>query len=366
MNDKTAFYIPNLGGGGAQRVIVNLATCFAEKGRDVDLVVAGASGPLLAEVPEGVRLIDLGAGGVFGSLPGLVSYMRRARPAAMLSTMSHCNAVAVLARIFSRSRMRLVLREANTLTFHRYRRPSARERAVYYLMMALYSRADMVVANSLDTASDLVTHGITDEDGVIVIHNPIVSPSLFEKQSEAAGHPWFDDPDVPVVIGVGRLHPQKDYETMIRAFGRVREKRPARLMILGKGSERERLLTLAGDLGLEDDVELPGYVPNPHAYIARASVLALSSRWEGFGNVLVEALAAGTPVVSTKCPGGPVEILDHGMFGKLVPVGDAEKFAEAVSETLDGPVDREALIERAKDFSIDTISSQYMEILSRP
>jgi len=364
MSDKTAFYIPNLGGGGAQRVVVNLAAGYAKKGRDADIVVAGASGPLLDEVPEGVRLIDLGAGGVVGSLPGLIRYIRRERPAAMLSTMSHCNVAAVMARMFSRTGMRLVLREANTLTFRRYRKIPARERAVHYLMMALYSRADMVVANSLDTASDLVTHGITGEDGVIVIHNPIVSPSLFEKQSEEIEHPWLNDADVPVMIGIGRLHPQKDYETMIRAFGMVREKRPVRLLILGEGSERERLLEVVRDLGLEDDVDLPGYVPNPHAYLARASLFALSSKWEGFGNVLVEALAAGTPVVSTKCPGGPVEILEHGTFGRLVPVGDTEKFAEAVSETLDVPVDREALIERAKDFSIDEITSRYMEILS--
>lgn len=363
MNRKTAFFVPNLSGGGAQRVIINLTRGFAERGHDVDLVVAKAAGPLLDDVPEGVRLVDLGSRGTLGSLPPLVKYMKRERPAAMLSTMSHCNVVALLARWFSRSPMRLIVREANTLTFHEYRTPSIRERTVFYLMKRLYPKADMVVANSLDTAADLVRHGIAGEDHVRVIHNPIVSDSLLEKQKAAIDHPWFRNNDIPVVLGIGRLHEQKDYETMIRAFSIVRKDRTARLVILGEGTERGRMLELVAELGLEKDVEFPGFVSNPHAYIARASAVALSSRWEGFGNVLVEALAAGTPVVSTNCPGGPAEILENGKFGKLVPVGNAETFADAILDTLDNPTDGDALIDRAKDFSIDIVTSRYIDVL---
>lgn len=363
VNHRTAFYVPNLGGGGAQRVIINLTRGFIKRGHDVDLVVANAAGPLLEEVPEEARLIDLGSSGTLASLPRLVKYIKRERPAVMMSTMSHCNVIAVIARWLSRSDMRLILREANTLTFHKYRTPSIRERIVFYLMMLLYSRADIVVANSLDTASDLATHGITDEDRISVIHNPVVSDDLLEKQNEDIDHPWFQDSRIPVVLGIGRLHAQKDYETMIRAFGIVRTNRDARLLILGEGTERDRLLELVRKLGLEESVEFHGFVPNPHPYISRASVLALSSRWEGFGNVLVEALAAGTPVVSTDCPGGPAEILEYGAFGKLVPVGDAEAFAGAIVDTLDNSPDRDALVHRAKDFSVDTITSRYIEVL---
>ena len=135
------------------------------------------------------------------------------------------------------------------------------------------------------------------------------------------------------------------------------------LLILGEGTERDRLLDIVKELGLDHFVEFHGFVSNPHAYISRASVLALSSRWEGFGNVLVEALAAGTPVVSTDCPGGPSEILEYGTFGKLVPVGNAEAFADAILNTLDDSPDRNALVDRAKDFSIDIITSRYMEVL---
>jgi glycosyltransferase involved in cell wall biosynthesis len=123
------------------------------------------------------------------------------------------------------------------------------------------------------------------------------------------------------------------------------------------------LLELVAELGLEKDVDFPGFVSNPHAYIARAAAVALSSRWEGFGNVLVEALAAGTPVVSTNCPGGPAEILENGKFGKLVPVGNAEAFADAILDTLDNPPDGDTLIDRAKDFSIDIVTSRYIDVL---
>lgn len=363
MNRQTAFYIPNLSGGGAQRVIINLARGFVERGRAVDLVVANATGPLHNEVPEGVRLIDLQSGGALSSLPRLVKYIKRERPAAMLSTMSHCNVVAIIAKWLSRSDMRLIVRQANTLAYLECSNVSARERIVYYLMMMLYNRADGVVANSTETASDLATHGIADEDRISVIHNPVVSPEIFKKQDEDVNHPWFQAPDIPVVIGVGRLHVLKDYETMIRAFSIVRQNRAAHLLILGEGTERENLIALTRELGLKESVEFHGFVSNPHAYISRASVLALTSRGEGFGNVLVEAMAAGTPVVSTECPGGPQEILDYGRFGRLVPVGDVEAFAQAVLETLDNPADRAALIDRAKDFSIDTITSRYMEVI---
>jgi glycosyltransferase involved in cell wall biosynthesis len=343
--------------------MINLARGFVERGHDVDLVVARADGPLLADVPEEARLVDLRSRGVLSSLPRLIRYIRRERPAVMLSTMSHCNVVAIIARSISRSRMRLIVREANTMTFHGYRRLSARERIVFYLMMMLYSKAETVVANSLDTASDLVSHGITDEDGVVVIHNPLVSPDLIARQDAAAEHPFLTGSGIPLVLGIGRLHAQKDFETMVRAFGIVRRDRPAHLIILGEGSERDMLQDVIKELGLEDCVDLPGFVANPHAFISRASVVALSSRWEGFGNVLVEALAAGTPVVSTDCPGGPAEILEHGAFGRLVPVGDTESLAGALLATLDDPPARDRLIERAGDFSIEAITARYMEVL---
>jgi len=365
MSRRFAFFAPNLGGGGAQRVIVNLTRGFLDLGAGVDLVVTDAGGPLRDEVPEEVRLFDLGTGGVMAGLPRLARYLRRERPDAMLSTMSHCNVAAIMARSMSGVRLPLAIREANTLTYRRFRSPSLRERLVFHLMMTLYSRADIVVANSADTASDLVTAGIAGEDEVTVIHNPVVSPALIAKQAETAGHPWMEETGVPVIAGVGRLHPQKDYGTMIRALGILRESREARLVILGEGPERETLLRLIRELRLDESVDMPGFVPNPHPFISKASVLALSSRWEGFGNVLVEALAAGTPVVSTDCPGGPSEILEFGRYGALVPVEDPEAMAEAIAGAIDDPPDPGLLKRRAEDFTIEAVSRLYMDLFDQ-
>ncbi|MDD3643066.1 MAG: glycosyltransferase [Candidatus Krumholzibacteria bacterium] len=363
MGTRIALLLPNLGGGGAQRVIVNLAGGFARRGLGTDVVAVRAAGPLLADLPPRARLIDLGSRSTFAALPRLIRYIRRERPAAMLSTMSHCNVVALLARRLSRPGMRLVVREATTLDWSRRRPLPVNERAVRVLMERLYPGADLVVANSHGTAADLVGSGIVPGDRVRVIHNPVVCDEIFEKQREAAPHRWLQGGGIPVLIAVGRLHESKDHATAIRAFAAIRRDRAARLVILGEGPERGRLLELADELHVAEDLDLPGFTANPHAWLARASALVCSSRWEGFGNVLVEALAAGTPVISTDCPGGPGEILGGGRFGRLVPVGDHEALARSIVETLDDPPGRDLLVERAMDFTIDRISSLYLEAL---
>ncbi|NLO89188.1 MAG: glycosyltransferase, partial [Clostridia bacterium] len=187
-----------------------------------------------------------------------------------------------------------------------------------------------VVAVSQGVADDLVkTTGLMREL-IKVIYNPIVTPELLEKAKESIGHPWFKPGQPPVILSAGRLTAAKDFPTLIHAFARVRAERLARLMILGEGEERPNLESLVRELGLESDVSMPEFVENPYAYMARAAVFVLSSAWEGFGNVLVEAMAVGTPVVSTDCPSGPAEILEGGKWGKLVPVGDVEKLAKAL------------------------------------
>ncbi|MDZ7809186.1 MAG: glycosyltransferase [Arhodomonas sp.] len=176
-----------------------------------------------------------------------------------------------------------------------------------------------------------------------VIRNPIVNPMLREKAGASLDHPWFAPGEPPVILGVGSLEPRKDFPTLMRAFARVREQRTCRLIILGKGSEEEALRSLARDLGLEEAVSLPGFDTNPYRYMSRAAVLALSSRREGASAVIVEALACGTPVVSTDCPSGPAEILDGVTPRALVPVGDAEALGEALLAMLRNPPPSETL-----------------------
>ena len=196
---------------------------------------------------------------------------------------------------------------------------------------------------------------------ITTVYNPFDLQRITALAAEPAPHPWLAE-DAPVVLGAGRLHPQKDFATLLRAFARVRARTAARLVILGEGEERAALETLARELGIAADVALPGYTANPYAWLVRARVFALSSRWEGLANVLVEALACGTPVVSTRCPGS-TEVLGEGAHGRLVEVGDDEALADAIAATLESPADPEALRRRAGDFSLDRGVDGYLEAL---
>jgi glycosyltransferase involved in cell wall biosynthesis len=233
------------------------------------------------------------------------------------------------------------------------------------LAQLFYPWADGVVGVSLGVAKDLAHITNLPLEHIQVIYNPAVTPELAEKAKESVAHPWFTSEETPVVLGVGKLELQKDFPTLIHAFAKVRQVRTARLVILGWGPEPDRLKleALVRELGLEGDVAMPGYVENPYAYMARAAVFVLSSAWEGFGNVLVEALAVATPVVSTNCESGPAEILDHGKYGSLVPVGDSQALAEAILKVLAGkskPVDLSWL----NQFSLETITQQYLDLLN--
>jgi glycosyltransferase involved in cell wall biosynthesis len=184
---------------------------------------------------------------------------------------------------------------------------------------------------------DLARAGRLSLEQIRVVPNPVVTSELFEMAAVPIDHPWFVEGAPPVILGIGRLTTQKDFGTLIRAFAEVRGQREARLMILGEGSERPALERLARELGVRDDVVLPGFVDNPFAFLKRAALFVLSSTYEGLPGVLIQALACGTPVVSTDCDSGPREILDGGRLGILVPVGDLDALANGIREALDHP-----------------------------
>lgn len=357
-----ALYLPSLRGGGAERAMVTLANGFAERGYAVDLVLAKAEGPFLPEVARKVRIVDLGARRVVSSLPGLVRYLRRERPRAMLSALNHANVIALLARRLAGVPTRLVVSERAHLSSSLGSAPSLRGRLMPWFMRRTYPWADGVVAVSAGVADDLAQAIGLPRQRIAVVYNPVVTDEVLVGAEAPLDHPWFAPGEPPVVLSAGRLTMQKDFGVLLRAFAHLRAQRPARLMILGEGELRPELESLTQQLGIHADVALPGFRDNPYAYMRRAAVFVLSSRFEGLPNALIQAMACGTPVVSTDCPSGPAEILEDGQWGRLVPVGDAAALAEAILATLaeTNPPD---VARRARDFGVDQAVDGYLRVM---
>ena len=344
--------------------MVTLANGFAARGHTVDLVLASAEGPYLKDVSPAVRLVDLRARRVSSSLPRLVCYLKREKPAALLSAMGHANVVAVAARVLARAPTRVVVSERNNFSASGGYSRSSRRRLTARLMRHLYRRADGVIAISVGVADDLATSIGLPRDCIDVVYNPALTEAVIRLSGEPCHHPWLQPGQPPVILAVGRLVPQKDFSTLIQAFARLRERHEARLLILGEGDLRRALEAKVSALDLNDAVALPGFTDNPFSHMRRASMFVLSSGWEGFGNVLVEAMACGTPVVSTDCPSGPAEILEHGKWGRLVPMGDVEALADAMVATL-GETKHPDVASRAAQFNVDHAVLGYLEVMLR-
>ena len=361
---KVAIFLPSLRGGGAERMMLHLAIEFAERGYPVDLVLAKAAGTYQEQVPSLVNVIDLNASHVVMSLPGLIGYLNRNRPVALLAAMSHANLIALWAKSFARTNTRVVVSERNNLSADTANAPQTRARLIPILVRQFYGMADAITAVSTNVAEDLAQITHIPKENIHVVYNPTVTPRLLKQAAEPVTDPWFQQPrDLPVILAAGRLAAQKGFSTLIRAFAKVTAALPARLVILGEGEKRAELTALVQDLELTDNVSLPGFAQNPYAYMKHADVFVLSSLWEGFPNVLVEAMACGCPVISTDCPGGSREILADGKYGTLVPVDDIDAMAEAIRRILGQPQDIVSIQNRASEFSAERIADHYLRLL---
>lgn len=357
-----ALYVPSLRGGGAERAMVALANGFAARGLRVDLVLASAEGTYLSEISGDVRIIDLNAGRVSASLPGLVRYLRQERPATILSALNYANVIAVIAHQLARSQSRLVVSEHTNVLNFRSQPKSLRQRCVLPLMRWAYRKADAIVAVSQGVADDLARTIGLPRDRIAVVYNPVVTPDLERRAAEPLDHPWFGEGKAPVVLAVGRLTSAKDYPSLLRAFAKVRSERDCRLVILGEGELRPALDAVVQELRIVDSVEMPGFVDNPFQWMRQASLFVLSSAWEGLPTVLIEAMACGTPVVSTDCHSGPREILEDGRWGALVPVGDVDALAEQMAKAL-GSVGALDVTARARHFSDEKAVAAYLGVI---
>ena len=359
---KLALFTVSLAVGGAERVLTTLANRFATRGHLIQMVLMKPQGELRRELCPEVRIVDLNTYRAIRTVLPLARYLRRERPDALLSTLSQPNLVAILARRLARVPTRLVVREASTPTREFGMAVKPKDRIVPALIARMYRQSDAIVAVSRGVQYDLMRLTGLPESRIPCIYNPVITERLLRLRDEPLQHPWFEAGAPPVVLAVGRLTPAKDYPTLLRAFAKARQRHPARLLILGEGELRADLWRLTQALGITDSVAMPGYEPNPFAYMRRARVFVLSSRYEGLPNALIQAMACGCPVVSTDCPSGPREILNGGRYGALVPVGDVDALADAIVRGLEEQLPT-APDEWLQQFEEGHIVGQYLRVL---
>ncbi len=387
-----AIFLRALGHGGVGRTMLNLASGMVGKGHKVDLVLGRSQGRYLDDIPSGIEVFDLSVRSpyqalmalpyipkysgtiakmlftqiphwILGAIPGLSRYLDRNSPDALISALGYPNLVAILAREAARVETPIIVSTRTNLSLEVKNAPRLRIRGKADIARRFYPLAEAIVAVSNGVADDLAKIADLPKDNITTIYNPTVTPDILEKAKQPVDHPWFRSKEPPVILAAGRLKPQKDFFTLIRAVTRVRQSISARLIIIGEGKLRRQLEEFSRHLGLASEVDLPGFVANPYSYMSKAGAFVLSSTWEGLPNVLIEALACGCPVVSTDCPSGAAEILSNGQYGPLVPVGDGEALAKAIIDCLNSPMPRETLIERGQEFSVDRACDQYLKLI---
>lgn len=362
-NGRIALFVPNLGGGGAERVILNLACGFVEHGYPVDLILSSAEGEYLDELDSRVRLVDLRARRVATSLLALINYLRTERPSVMLSTQGHANLIALIAGSFPGVDTRIIVRDTESPVGASARQQTLWTRFIGLLARFWYSKAYSIVAVCGDIKQQIARERSVPLDKISVIYNPVRVENISQRAREPAGHEWLDSPTAPVLLSVGRLDKQKDFASLIRAFEIIRRDIDAKLLILGEGPLRGELTNLVECLGVNDDVDLPGFVTNPYAYLSRADIFVLSSLWEGLPNVMLEALALGTPIVATDCETGPREILRGGKDGILVPVEDPAALAEGIRRSLMTNERPPIASKSLQRFEFSCVIDQYLDLM---
>ena len=353
---KIALFMKSLPAGGGVACLLTVAKGLVARGFCVDVLVLHASRSGLHLVPEGVRLTNFQRQDAIAALPQLLHYLKRERPDVLLANNPYPGVAALIAKGLFMPSLSLVYRHGNTFS---QEAPTLDSRLLRYFLPF----SDAIITISSGATDDFKRSFPNVSPLVRYVPNAVVTPDIAEQAASPVDHPWFNDPARPVVLSVARLAPQKDHATLLRAFAEVVRSRPARLVILGEGSERTKLTRLTRELGISPSVQFPGDIRPAFPYMAKARVFVLSSAWEGLSMALLEAMACGTPVVSTDCPYGPGEILEGGKWGRLVPPGDWRSLASAILETLDAPVASDLLIARASRWDAESGIARYLQVL---
>lgn len=358
--DEISVFLESFEGGGAEQVLLTLINSFAENGYKVEVILSRSGGVYQKQLSPAVNLVELHAKNLYCVLPKLVRYLKRAKPRILLTTLNLASMVVLVAKRLARTNTRVTIRVANTISLQ----PKGwfKNKIDQQLQRLIYPWADEIIAVSDGVGDDLASHIDLPRKRIVTVYNPIITPKLEMLSTVELNHPWFLPDQPPVILGVGRLDVLKDFNTLIRAFARISVECPAHLLILGEGDQRGQLESLVAELNLGDKVSLPGFVENPFQYMKNAHVFVLSSISEGLPGALIQALACGCPVVSTNCPTGPMEILQGGKYGHLVPVGNAEALAQAILQSLRGD-HRKPPTDWLDQFKAGPVVQQYLNII---
>ncbi len=363
-----AIFLLWVGPGGTETTLWNLARGFVERGYRVDVVLGHTGGGHVHRIPAGPRIVDLRTEGYARSTIRLALYLFRSRPRVLFSMLPFPAIPAMLAALLLPFRIRVALRVCNNLPMRIEHESGSFSFKVRFLLRHLPRFASAVVACSRGVAANAApVLGLAERD-FTVIGNPVIVPGMSPAKTAPLDSKiarWIDRAGGRIILGAGRLSPQKNFPMLLRAFREVRKSVDAALIILGEGPERPALERIVREEGLEDHVLLPGRVENPFAYMARCPVFALSSSFEGFANVIVEAMAMGAQIVATDCPSGPAEVLDGGKYGFLVPVGDHRAMALSILAVLSGER-REAPDEWLRRFHAADIVRRYLDVFGLP
>ncbi len=364
---KLAILVSFSGQGGVERMIANLCEALVDAPIDLDVLLIKARGPYVDRLPDSANIISLRARHSLTSVWEVSRYLKKERPDALLAIKHRGILAALRARQLARTNTPISGRIGTTVSAALANKSSRQRQRWYRAMRKHYPKLEQLIAVSQGVADDVLDITGMSESRVSVVRNPTITPEMLAAANEPVEHPWLSaEGRVPVIMGVGRLTEQKDFATLIAAFARVHSQREARLIILGDGGLRSELIAQATSLGVEAHIALPGFQSNPWAWMSKASVFALSSRWEGSPNTLTEAMALGIPVVSTDCPSGPRELLDAGRIAPLVKMGDVDALASALLSVVAAPPRSEVLTEAVSAYHRDVSAASYLQTLGLP
>ncbi len=357
--------------GGVQRVMINLAKGFVKQGVSVDFLICDASGEMLVDIPSECNVIDLGKRKYRGDLKVLISlnqiihYMKKYPKSVMIGAPGLAGTVLAFAKLFCKKSKVLVICDNKCSLL---KDGSLYHTAVYYINKILYGNVDLIVAAHKAAAEDIFDNYYIEKEKLHVIYHPLIEEEVVNVVEPIREHRYIENrEDYKILISIGRMVPEKDFANLISAFSLVRKRQKVRLIVLGDGLLRNKIEEQVTELGLSQDIDLYGYTDKVFEFIKAADALVLSSKEEAFGNVLIEALACGVPIVATDCEsGGPRDILDGenaALYGALCPCNNSELLAKAIEETLERSYNVTLLKERARVFTIDYSSSQYLKLI---